>query len=739
MNSKILIVEDESIEAMSFEKSLKSSGYQVVGVASTGEDALKKVADLRPDLVLMDIVLKGDMDGIKAAALIKDDFDIPVIYLTSHPEKSTLKRAKLTSPYGYLIKPVNKTELNNIIELALYKHDMESKLKISEDKYRSIVENVLDAYFRGDKEGRIIMASPSAALMYGFDSPQEMIGLTAVSMYKSAEDRQKMLAQLKKYGKVENMEVESVKVDGSSFWISMNVQYIYDDEGGIQGTEAFVRDITETKKIEKELKKRETYYRTIFEHTGTATVIIEGDKTISLANAQFEKISGYSREELEGKKRWTDFVMEDDLEDMKKYHSLRRVDPTAAPTSYDFRFIDKMGNIKNIHLDVDIIPGTKKSVASLLDITELKKSQEVAVQNEKKFRGVLDNMMEGCQIISPNWRYLYVNDAVAKQGHAQKEELLGHTMMEIYSGIENTELFDVLRSCMKERSSHHIDNEFVYPDGSVGWYELSIHPVPEGIFILSIDITERVKMQEELQFKNMLLEAQLESTIDGILVVDENGKPILYNQRFNEMWNISTTILESKDDKKLIKFITDQLKYPLYVAKTIEHLNANKDQKSSDEIEFKDGKVFESYSSPICANDNYHGRIWYFRDITELKKSQEALIKSEKKYRELVDNSIVGVLITKINGDIQFANEAMVHMVKSKSIEKFKAENIIKYYKNPADRDELVQLLKKDGNVNQYETELVSTDNEIINVIISAHLSNNNISSIIIDRIKNAI
>lgn len=126
------------IEAMNFEQSLTSFGYDVVGIASTGEDALKKVAELKPDLILMDIILKEQMNGIEVASKVKDEFDIPVIYLTAHPEESAVKRAKLTSPYGYLIKPVSKTELKNTIEIALYKHKMENELKYNENRYRSL-------------------------------------------------------------------------------------------------------------------------------------------------------------------------------------------------------------------------------------------------------------------------------------------------------------------------------------------------------------------------------------------------------------------------------------------------------------------------------------------------------------------------------------------------------------------------------------------------------------------------
>lgn len=146
IKSRILIVEDELIEAMNFEQSLTSSGYEVVGIVSTGDQALKKVAELKPDLILMDIILKGEMNGIEVAARVKEDFNVPVVYLTAHPEESTLNRAKLTSPYGYIIKPVNKTDLKNTIELAIYKHQMESKLVESEKFYRKLFENMLEGF-----------------------------------------------------------------------------------------------------------------------------------------------------------------------------------------------------------------------------------------------------------------------------------------------------------------------------------------------------------------------------------------------------------------------------------------------------------------------------------------------------------------------------------------------------------------------------------------------------------------
>jgi CheY-like chemotaxis protein len=128
-NSRILIVEDEGIIAKDIQSTLNRSGYSVIGIASSGEEAIKKAMEIHPDLVLMDIVLEGAMDGVEAAEHIRDHFDIPVVYLTAYSDDTTLQRAKITEPFGYILKPFQEKELYTTIEMALYKHTMQRKLK----------------------------------------------------------------------------------------------------------------------------------------------------------------------------------------------------------------------------------------------------------------------------------------------------------------------------------------------------------------------------------------------------------------------------------------------------------------------------------------------------------------------------------------------------------------------------------------------------------------------------------
>ena len=180
-------------------------------------------------------------------------------------------------------------------------------------------------------------------------------------------------------------------------------------------------------------------------------------------------------------------------------------------------------------------------------IDRLHRNEERLHTTEMQARTTLDRMLEGCQIIGFDWRYLYVNDSAAKQGHRSKEELLGHTMMEMYPGIEDTDMFANLRNCMEARLSHHIENKFTYPDGSDAWFELSMEPVSEGVFILSLDITKRKLAEQEIN----LLSSIITRIISDRRNFDEAIELVLSEVCKSTDWDFGEAWLPSYDGKIL--------------------------------------------------------------------------------------------------------------------------------------------------------------------------------------------
>lgn len=139
--TNVLVVEDESIVSKDIQYSLKKLGYNVVGSAATGEKAVLLAGELQPDIILMDIMLKGDITGIEASTEIKEKFHIPIIFLTAYADENTLAKAKVTEPYAYIIKPFKEIDLHTSIEMALYKHGKELEILKERDMLYSIVEN----------------------------------------------------------------------------------------------------------------------------------------------------------------------------------------------------------------------------------------------------------------------------------------------------------------------------------------------------------------------------------------------------------------------------------------------------------------------------------------------------------------------------------------------------------------------------------------------------------------------
>jgi PAS domain S-box-containing protein len=166
--NKILVVEDEAVIAIRLQERLTAMGYHVVGISYSGEEAMEQARRLRPDLVLMDIMIPGEMDGVAVAKSVKTELDIPVIFLTAFSEDKIIERAKQAKPYGYIVKPFQDRELKACVEIALYKKKTEKALKEREENFRTLAENANDGILIAVGEGEYVYANQRAAEITGY-------------------------------------------------------------------------------------------------------------------------------------------------------------------------------------------------------------------------------------------------------------------------------------------------------------------------------------------------------------------------------------------------------------------------------------------------------------------------------------------------------------------------------------------------------------------------------------------
>jgi len=188
MNAEILIVEDEGLIALDLKKKLEQVGYTILGIVDNAEDALLNAERLRPSLILMDIRLRGLMDGVETADQIRKRFHIPVIFVTAHADRETLNRARITEPFGYIVKPFHGVDFRVQIEIALWKHKMEQKLRVSEAWLSATFQNVADALVATDDAGNIALMNKPAGLLTGWDVA-EAKGRPLAEVFRASDEK----------------------------------------------------------------------------------------------------------------------------------------------------------------------------------------------------------------------------------------------------------------------------------------------------------------------------------------------------------------------------------------------------------------------------------------------------------------------------------------------------------------------------------------------------------------------
>ncbi|GAB6055392.1 PAS domain S-box protein [Methanobacterium alkalithermotolerans] len=294
-------------------------------------------------------------------------------------------------PYGILgahcshIRKFNNKDVHfvqsvaNILAYAVERELMETRLRENEKLYRLLADNAVDMISTHDIEGKYTYASPSSLKLLGY-SPEELVGLDAFKIIHPEDicALQSVMADMFSQRSLIQVNYRLRQKGGDYIWVESTAKVVEKDHPGeLMEIIVITRDISDRVDTESALKESEAYYRTIFENSGTANIIVEEDRSISLANSQFSALYGASKKEVEGKIKWPSFSHADELKKMEEYHIHRSINPDKVPKSYEFKFVDKYENEKDVHATVSLIPGTRKRVVSLINITEEKKSRRL--------------------------------------------------------------------------------------------------------------------------------------------------------------------------------------------------------------------------------------------------------------------------------------------------------------------------------------------------------------------------
>ena len=261
MRARLLIVEDEGIVALNIQNRLKGLGYSVVATVSSGEEAIQVAGETRPDLILMDIKLDGKVDGIEAAAEIHRLFHLPVVYLTAYTNDETLNRAKLTEPYGYILKPFEARDLCTTIEVALYKYQMEQQLREREQWLATTLKSIGDAVITTDTEGLVTFMNPVAEALTRW-SLEEVIGNDLTRVFQTINEKTRAVVEnpvllALQQGITVGLENHTLLVtkDGAEIPIDDSAAPIKDEVGKILGAVLVFHDNIEKQQSEARLEK----------------------------------------------------------------------------------------------------------------------------------------------------------------------------------------------------------------------------------------------------------------------------------------------------------------------------------------------------------------------------------------------------------------------------------------------------------------------------------------------------
>lgn len=538
------------------------------------------------------------------------------------------------------------------------------EMKASERMYRRMFDTAPDGVLLEELGGRIIGVNKRACELLGY-SEAELCAMKVDDLVPAATRewlpavRGTIMAAGRFHG-----EVVNIRKDGTPIDIEL-VASVLDLQAEKTLVISYIRDISERKRSEALLRESEERYRVVFETTGLATIIIEEDTTVSLANNEFLRLFGYGVDEVVGKS-WTTYVHPDDIARMKEYHWLRRVEGAVAPRNYEFRLIDKQGLVRDCYLTVDMIPGTRRSVTSIQDITERRRTERELVESRLRYRDMFYGVPIGIYQTRPDGTIIMANSALtAMLGYSSYKEFLKRNLEQ--EGYEPS----YPRREFKERMERDgevrgLEAAWIRRDGTTVYVRENARAVRDEqgnvrYYQGSVeDITDRKLLERQLVEEQENFRALSENATDGIMIADvEADGPNLYvNRRATELFGLTPEELQRKSVRELASPESQAL-----IDEYTRRRAAGEPAPSRYEIDVAraDGSLLPVETT--VATTTWRGRpavIINLRDISERRAMTDQLTQSEARYRTLLDSIHDGVYTVDTDGRVTTVNDVIL-------------------------------------------------------------------------------
>ena len=548
--AKIFIVEDELIVSLDLQQRVRDLGYEVIGSSDNGDAAINAVLETKPDLILMDINIKGKIDGIETSRLINQKYNVPIIYLTAYSDKATLERAKITTPYGYLIKPIEERDLHISIEISLTKFRMEGQLMESEKRLSITLQSIGDGVISTDKKGFITQMNKTAERMCGFTFAEAKgLPLNAVFKIRSAiknENIYNPVDEVLRTGKVVELSNHTVLIskNGTERHISDSAAPILDDLNEIQGVVLVFSDVTDAYTHRRLLEQSEKLYREVIENASDLIYTIDKNGKFRHANSAALKFSGYTIEDSLNL-HFTDLIVPE-FRSFVKRHYFRQILEKTNTTYTEVPVLKKNGEIcwfgQNVTLVFDGEDITGFHIISR-DITERKIAQDALRKNEEMLRQIIDIIPDRIFVKDINGKFILNNVAHMKAlGIKSQQEALGKTDRDFRSEERartyETQDKNVIRTQVPliDYVQHEIKD-----DGREAWQLVSKLPFKTddgeviGIVGISKEITDQKIADNLLRESKRRFQTLANVSPVGIFRTDVSGFTTFVNPRWCEI------------------------------------------------------------------------------------------------------------------------------------------------------------------------------------------------------------